>query len=68
MPITISEDLISAAEAARILNVSTRTVMRYRESGMFPYVQYSKRAYLYKRGDITEFLISRYHQAKVYLE
>ena len=68
MPSLIQDELITSAEAASLLKVSPRTVVRYRNNGMFPYIQYSKRAFLYKKKDIILFLESRYHEAVDYLE
>jgi DNA-binding transcriptional MerR regulator len=62
------DELISSSEAAAMLKVSPRTIVRYRNSGLFPYIQYSKRAFLYKKKDIILFLESRYHEAVDYLE
>jgi DNA-binding transcriptional MerR regulator len=62
------DELISTNEAARILKISPRTVMRYRERGMFPYIQFSKRTFLYKKKDILLFVESHVHLSKNYSE
>ena len=61
-------DLITATEAARMLNVAPRTVARYREEGRLPYVRYSPRKILFRKTDINEFMKKSYHPECNYLE
>lgn len=63
-----STDLITATEAARILNVAPRTVARYREEGRLPYVRYSPRKILFRKNDIESFITRSYVQESDYCE
>ena len=59
-------DLMGAAEAARALNIATRTLARYRIAGRIPYVRYSARKYVYRRADVEQFAVERYRDACPY--
>jgi len=54
------DELVTIREAAAILNVSVRTIVRYRENGKIPYYGYSRRKFLYKVRDIKEFCDKSY--------
>jgi predicted site-specific integrase-resolvase len=48
-------EILKPSEAARELDVSVRTLARYRAEGRIPYVQYSSRLIRYLRQDIEKF-------------
>jgi len=54
------DELLTPNETARMLNISLRTLSRYREEERLPYVQYSSRCFRYPRRSIEEFIRSRY--------
>ena len=60
-------DLLSVMEVARIMNISPRTVTKYRQDGLLPYVRYSRKKVLYRRADINTFISSSYNNAHDYL-
>lgn len=63
-----TQELITATEAARILNVAPRTVARYREEGRLPYVRYSPRKILFRKTDIDSFINESYQPKCDYCE
>ena len=62
-----TEKFLSHREAARFLNVSERTLTRYRLEGKIKAIKYSSRKYVYRREDLEEFLESKYgtHEEKI---
>jgi len=67
-PTTSTDDLLSVAEAARMMGVSERTLARYRLEGRLPYVRYSLTKVLYRRSDIALFIASSYREGDDFLE
>lgn len=63
-----TQELITATEAARMLNVAPRTVARYREEGRLPYVRYSTRKILFRKTDIDNFINESYQPKCDYCE
>ena len=63
-----THELITATEAARMLNVAPRTVARYREEGRLPYVRYSPRKILFLKSDINSFINESYREKCDYCE
>jgi excisionase family DNA binding protein len=63
-----TQELITATEAARMLNVAPRTVARYREEGRLPYVRYSPRKILFRKADIESFINESYREKCDYCE
>jgi len=51
----MQHELITVREAAAMLGVYPRTINRYREAGLLPFYQYSRRKYLYNRIELEQF-------------
>lgn len=52
------EKWLENSEACRILNISTRTMQTYRDTGKIPYSQINNKIY-YKASDIDAFIKSK---------
>jgi DNA-binding transcriptional MerR regulator len=63
-----TDELITANEAARILNISPRTVKTYRDQGKFAgYHRYSEQKILYRKADILKFRDESYQKSSNFI-
>jgi excisionase family DNA binding protein len=61
------DDLLTVKEAAREMNIAPRTVTDYRHRGLIPYIQYSRKKFLYPRTGITAFIKKSSHEPQLSL-
>jgi len=62
-----SDDLLTVKEAARKMNIAPRTVTDYRLRGLIPYIQYSRKKFLYPRTGIDAFIENSFHESQLSL-
>ena len=55
----LSEKWLDNFDVCRLLHISTRTLQKYRDSGVIPFSQYGNKIY-YKASDIEKFLEDNY--------
>lgn len=56
-----SSDFLEHKEFARLIHVSDRTLSRYREEGKVPFIQLSRKKFIYAKVDAMQFLRTRYN-------
>ena len=56
-----SSDFLEHNEFARLIHVSPRTLARYREEGKVPFIQLSRKKFIYAKVDSVQFIRSRYN-------
>ena len=61
------KELLTVREAARAMKIAPRTVTDYRHRGLIPYVQYSRKKFLYPRTGIDAFIKNSSHEAQLSL-
>jgi len=57
----VPDDFLEHNEFARLIHVSSRTLSRYRERGLVPYIQLSAKKFIYAKVDSIQFIRSRYN-------
>ena len=65
---TQSDPMLTPAEAARVLNVSTRTLANYVHEGKLASYNYSLRCRRYQLSDLQEFLAKKHQPVKIFCE
>lgn len=55
------DDFLEHNEFARLIHVSPRTLARYRERGLVPFIQLSQKKFIYAKVDSVQFIRSRYN-------
>lgn len=55
------EDFLDHNELASMLHIAPRTLSRYRERGLLPFLQLSPKKVIYYKADAEQFMRSRYN-------
>lgn len=56
-PTSAPNDWLTSEEVRQILDISTRTWQKYRDSRVIPYVQHGRKIYV-RRSDLDDYLMS----------
>lgn len=56
-----SSDFLEHNEFARLIHVAPRTLTRYRDRGLIPFIQLSPKKFIYAKVDSVQFIRSRYN-------